>query len=89
MSLKLTTEMFSDSTLKFDFTVDKREIKVSEDGNSAIVIEQMITPFISKKVPIRTIFHLIRSNNTWQINFFSVALIPLNNDLSIIDKALE
>ena len=52
-------QMLANSELTIDVTVDKREIRIAKDGNSAIAFEQMfLTPF-SQKIPVRTVYHLV------------------------------
>jgi len=82
-------QMLSNSEIKIDITVDKREIKISKDGNSAIAFEQMfLTPY-STKIPVRTVYHLVKENNTWLIDFTSTGFIPRNEDIDKLNKALE
>ena len=82
-------QMLANSELKIDITVDKREIRVSKDGNSAIAFEQMfLTPY-SQKIPVRTVYHLVKENNNWLIDFTSTGFIPKNEDIDKINKALE
>ena len=82
-------QMLANSELKIDITVDKREIRISKDGNSAIAFEQMfLTPY-SKKIPVRTVYHLVKENNSWLIDFTSTGFIPRNEDIDKLNKALE
>lgn len=82
-------QMLANNELKIDITVDKREIRVSKDGNSAIAFEQMfLTPY-SQKIRIRTVYHLVRENNKWLIDFTSTGFIPNNEDIDKLNKALE
>lgn len=82
-------QMLANSELKIDIKVDKREIRIAKDGNSAIAFEQMfLTPF-SKKIPVRTVYHLVKENNTWLIDFTSTGFIPNNADIEKLNKTLE
>jgi len=82
-------QTLADSELKIDITIDKREIRIAKDGNSAIAFEQMfLTPF-SQKIPVRTVYHLVKENNTWLIDFTSTGFIPNNDDIEKLNKALE
>jgi len=82
-------QMLSNSELKIDITVDKREIRIAKDGNSAIAFEQMfLTPF-SQKIQVRTVYHLVKENNTWLTDFTSTGFIPKNDDIDKLNKALE
>jgi ketosteroid isomerase-like protein len=81
--------MLASSEFKIDITVDKREIRIAKDGNSAIAFEQMFLLPYSGKIPVRTVYHLIRENNTWFIDFTSTGFIPNNADIEKLNKALE
>jgi len=82
-------QMLANSDFKLDITVDKREIRISKDGNSAIAFEQMfLTPY-SQKMSVRTVYHLVKDNNNWLIDFTSTGFIPKNEDIDRINKALE
>lgn len=85
---EMARQMFADSTLKFNFKPEKREVILSHDGNSAIVVEQMIIDFISPKIQVRRICHLVKSDGNWMVNFDSSSMIPKNEDLPVINKAM-
>ena len=79
--------MFDNPGLEFEITVDKREIRIARDGSSAIALEQMfLTPF-SSKMPVRTVYHLVRENDAWLIDFTSTGFIPDNDDIDKLNKA--
>ena len=80
---------FADTSFSMNLTVDKREVRVAGDGNSAIVVEQFYVALISRKIPVRFVYHLVKSEGAWQIDFASVAMIPKNEDLPSLNKALE
>ncbi len=82
-------QLLANSELKIDITVDKREIRIAKDGNSAIAFEQMFLKPFSLKIPVRTVYHLVKENNTWLIDFTSTGFIPDNNDIDKLNKALE
>jgi hypothetical protein len=81
--------MFGNTDLKIDISVDKREIRVASDGNSAIAFEQMFMKPYSEKIPVRTVYHLVKYNNAWLIDFTSTGFIPYNKDIIRLNKALE
>jgi hypothetical protein len=83
------SKMFADTTLKVSYSIIKREIRVAADGNSAIAIDQFVMEFISPKIPVRWVFHLIKTADNWLIDFSSLSLIPNNEDLGKLNKALE
>jgi len=82
-------QMFANAELQIDITVDKREIRIAKDGNSAIALEQMFLKPFSQKIPVRTVYHLVKDNNTWLIDFTSTGFIPDNKDIEKLNKALE
>ncbi len=82
-------QMFADSEFIIDITIDKREIRIAKDGNSAIALEQMFLKPFSQKIPVRTVYHLVKDNDTWQIDFTSTGFIPNNDDIDKLNKALE
>lgn len=82
-------QMFADTSLKIDITVDKREIRIARDGNSAIAMEQMFMRPVSQKIPLRTVYYLVKDNNTWLIDFTSTGFIPDNEDIGKLNEALE
>jgi hypothetical protein len=86
--MDMWNQMSSD-TINYSYFVDKRETKISPDGKSAIVVEQFIMPPFSPDIPMRTIYHLISSGNSWKFDFISWNFIPKNEDLAKLSKALE
>jgi uncharacterized protein (TIGR02246 family) len=82
-------QVFADTSLKTDITIDKREIRIAKDGNSAIALEQMFMKPFSEKLPVRTVYHLVKVNDIWLFDFTSVAFIPNNEDIDKLNKALE
>ena len=82
-------QMFANTELIIDVTVDKRDIRIARDGNSAIALEQMFMKPFSQKIPVRTVYHLVKDNNTWLIDFTSTSFIPNNEDIDKLNNALE
>ncbi|HNW72139.1 MAG: nuclear transport factor 2 family protein [Bacteroidales bacterium] len=82
-------QMLTNSELKIDITIDKRKIRITKDGNSAIAFEQMFLIPFSRKIPVRTVYHLVKENKTWLIDFTSTGFVPNNNDIEKLNKALE
>jgi ketosteroid isomerase-like protein len=81
--------MLASSEFTIDITVDKREIRIAKDGNSAIAFEQMFLIPYSQKIPVRTVYHFVKENNTWLIDFTSTGFIPNNADIEKLNKALK
>ena len=61
----------------------------AKDGHSAIAFEQMFLIPFSRMIPVRTVYHLVKENKTWLIDFSSTGFIPNNNDIEKLNKALE
>jgi uncharacterized protein (TIGR02246 family) len=82
-------QMFANPELKIDISVDKREIRIARDGKTAIAFEQMFMAPFSQKLASRTVYHLVKDKDTWQIDFTSTGFIPKNEDIDKLNKALE
>lgn len=85
----LWTQSFADTALKFNYSYDKREIRIAADGNSAIVVEQYILPLLSPKIPLRNVYNAVKTNGNWMIDFISWNFIPKNEDIPKLNKAVE
>ena len=83
------TQAFSNTTTNYSYSVDKREIRVTADGNSAIAIEQFTMKAIAPKIPCRIVSHLIKTGDGWKFDFICWNLIPKNEDIGKLNKALE
>lgn len=80
---------FADSTFNNIFTVDKREIRMDSDGNSAIVMEQHVANPYTPKIPWRLICRAVKTTDGWKLDFISWCLIPKNEDIGKLNMALE
>jgi uncharacterized protein (TIGR02246 family) len=83
------TQAMSDTSMNFNYSADKREIRIAADGNSAIALEQFYMNAISQKIPVRIIFHVVKSGDNWMIDFLCWAFIPKNEDIGKLNKALD
>lgn len=81
--------MFADTALKVNYSILKREIRIAADGNSAIAVDQFIMDFISPNIPVRWVFHIVKTGDNWIIDFSSLSLIPDNEDLGKLNDALK
>lgn len=77
----------SNNTFEFKY-IDDRVVKVAPDGNSAIAVNQLMIGF-SPKIPVRAVYHLIKTNEGWKVFFVNFALIPKNENIGIINNAIE
>jgi uncharacterized protein (TIGR02246 family) len=82
-------QVFADSTMNINFTVDKREIRVNSGGKSALVMEQHVVNPFTPKIPWRLVCHAIKTEDGWKLDFISWNLIPKNEDIEKLNKALE
>jgi uncharacterized protein (TIGR02246 family) len=78
---------FSDTAVSNNYTVERRKIRVSNDGKSAIAVEQFIDSY-SPKILVRVVSHLVRDSVSWKLDFTSWALVPSNEDVPRINEAL-
>jgi ketosteroid isomerase-like protein len=83
------TKLAADTSFVVDYSVDKREIRIAADGNSALAIEQMYFKAMSEKMPFRLIYHLVKNGKGWQFDFIGWNFIPKNEDIPKLNKALE
>jgi ketosteroid isomerase-like protein len=87
--IDLWNNMAADTSVKVEFTLDKREIRLAKDGNSAIVIEQFVMPSLCPRIPVRSVYHVVKSADNWMFDLITWNLIPKNEDLGKLNKALE
>jgi ketosteroid isomerase-like protein len=81
--LSFYAEMFANDSTVFKVSIDKREIRVNADGNSATCVEQYTWSSLSPKIPIRAISHFVKIGDDWKIDFMSWSLIPKNVDIRL------
>lgn len=81
-------QMAADSVPVFNF-IGNREIKVSPDGNAAMVVEQFFMPGVSPKIPWRNVYQAVKVDGRWMIDFLSSSFIPRNDDITRINNAVE
>ena len=87
--LKLQKEMFTDPEFKFTYKITKRVIRVADDGQSAMAIDQVeSTTVFGPDLPVRVTMHLIKTENGWKIDYLGWGLIPDNEDLAKIAAAI-
>ena len=86
--LEDVSKLAQDTTINLDHTVDKREIRVSSDGQTAVVVEQTVVPFLGK-IPVRMIAHAAIKDGQWKIDFSSWSLIPKNESLDKLSEVYQ
>jgi uncharacterized protein (TIGR02246 family) len=85
----MMVQSFADTAFKVNYNIDKREIRVSADGNSAVALEQMFFNVFSEKMPVRIVYHLLKDNSGWKFDFASFSFIPNNEDIEKLNNALK
>jgi uncharacterized protein (TIGR02246 family) len=82
------TMAFADTSSNYAIVLDKREIRVTADGNSAIVMEQeFFNP--TPKIQMRLVSHAVKTAEGWKLDFISWSLIPKNEDIGKLIMALQ
>lgn len=85
----MTKQMFADTSFHIRMIkVEKREIQVAPDGNSAVVIDQFY-PFFSSKILARQMVYLVKIDNKWKIHLINWGMIPKNEDMAKLNSAIE
>lgn len=85
---KRMTELFADTSFHSQIKVDKREILMAKDHNSAIVVDQFFFEW-NKKIPVRHVAHLDMEGSKWRCNFISTSYIPNDEDMEKITNAVK
>jgi ketosteroid isomerase-like protein len=80
---------FADTSFVISYSIIERDIKIAKDGTSAISTEHYFLDKASKKIPLRQVCHLVKSEGNWIIDYVSVAYIPNREDIGKINLALE
>lgn len=85
--LSYMKQMVSDTALHIsDYTISRREISVN--GTSALIVDQLLMPEISKKLMVRNICHANFENGKWVVDMYAWNFIAKNEDIPKIEKAL-
>jgi uncharacterized protein (TIGR02246 family) len=82
-------QAFADSTTDYSYSVEKREIRITSDGNSAIAVEQFTMKAIAPKFPCRLVSHAVKTADGWKLDFLSWSFIPKNEDIGKLNAALQ
>jgi hypothetical protein len=87
-TVDLWKQLFADTLIKIEL-IGERRVKVAPDGNSAVSVDQFYFSMFTPQIPWRNQYHLVKTNNKWMIIFGSSNLIPKNEDIPKLNKALE
>lgn len=70
-----------------EYTIDRRELVLDDDGNGAIIVDQFNPAVFTQNIPWRMCSHLIKKDNSWKFNFISFSLTPDNDVLPAVNMA--
>jgi ketosteroid isomerase-like protein len=87
--IALLIKQFADSSVNYSYTINNREILVSAEGNSALVLEQFTMKDMTPKLLWRSVSHVAKKGDKWMIDFASWNFILKNEDMEKLNKALE
>lgn len=88
-AMKSMEDLFAMEEMKVSFDLQHRDIIMSPDATSAIAVEQGFHSILSKNMQARAVYQFHKINDEWLCSFYSVAMIPLNENLPKVDKAVE
>ncbi len=83
------TQMFADKSTDLTYSLDKREIRVSPEGKSALIVEQFSLKGVTPRIPWRMVSHALKSGKNWKFDFISWNLTPRNEDIAKLNQALD
>ena len=81
--------LFETPDFTYTYELKHRDIIVNPGNKTALVVEQGYHNLLGKNQQARVVYHFIHQGDEWLVNFYSIAMIPENADLSRIDKLLE
>ena len=87
--IELWKEYFNDTLATFEYTSVKREINVSPDGSSAVIVNQGTYAEWSPNITVREAFHVLKAGEEWKIDFISWSFLIRNEDVGKLNNALE
>lgn len=71
------------------YTVDLRQIRVAEDGKTAVIMEQYKMDLVSPEIPWRLVSHAVKKDGVWLLDFLSFTLVPTNEQQALINDAVH
>lgn len=86
--MKMYSRFFEDTTSSYLYSVDLRRIRISPDGNSAVIMERITFPEWSPKMPMCQTLHVINTNGHWTIDFICWGFTIKNDDVERLNDLL-
>jgi len=87
--LNMYSELFSDTIIDYSYVIDLRKIKLSADGNSALVMEHLTIDDWSPKIKMRQTYQFVKTNNDWKIDYISWSFIVKNDDIMKLNELMD
>jgi hypothetical protein len=87
--MELWKEYFNDTLATFEYTLMRRETNVAPDGSSAVIVVQGTYPDWSPNIPVREAFHVVKTDEGWQIDFINWSFLIRNEDVDVLNSALK
>ena len=84
--MEMYSLFFDDTSSSYLYTNNFRKIRISPDGNSAVIMERITFPEWSPKMPICQTSHLIKTKDNWKIDFISWGFIIKNDDVEKVNE---
>lgn len=85
-AMKSMQELYAMEDMQVSFELKDRDILLTPGSESALVVEQGYHSLLSKNMQTRIVYQFKKVGGAWLCNFYSVAMTPLNEDLSKLDK---
>jgi ketosteroid isomerase-like protein len=86
--VEMWREALSQGAPEFKY-IDDRRIFVAPGGKSAVAVTQYIMAVWSPNIPWRQVYHLIKTEDTWEIFTINIAFVPKNEEIQAINAALD
>jgi hypothetical protein len=86
--MEMYSRFFKDSTSSYHYTVNLRKIRLSPDGNSAVIMERITFPEWSPKMPMCQTMHAAHRKGQWKIDYICWGFIINNDDVERINDTL-
>ncbi len=86
--LDMWTTAFADST-DYSYQIDQRKIRMAPNGKSAILVEHLVISGWSSILHVRQTYQIIKTGDSWGIDFISWGFMVKNEDVEHLNKALE
>ena len=84
--MEMYSLFFEDTSSSYIYTNNFRKIRITPDGNSAVIMERITFPEWSPKMPICQTSHLIKTKDNWKIDFISWGFIIKNDDVEKVNE---